>query len=190
MATLLMAGQAWAKASIAEANITGPGLDGGMRIDPPNTEGLWETGIDVVGGLDDARSDSLEELGLTHAGLGPRYLVTYRFEFSDELIRQDLYPYAKSGPVTFTHPDQELTVGVKMRITAGWYQSPTDLFQYLVDHGLPETDPVAPVATGEGADTASRAQTAPWAGIMLVLVGLTLSLAALALRRRGVAGAR
>ncbi|MGH2660187.1 MAG: hypothetical protein ACRDHS_11115 [Actinomycetota bacterium] len=192
ISTVVIGGPASAKASIAEANITGPGLGGGLRIEAPDTEGLWESGIDVAGGLDDTRADSVEELGRTPADLGPTYLVTYRFDFSDVLIRQDLYPYAKGGPVTYAPPAQELTVGVNMQITAGWYQSSLGFFQYLVDHGLPETNPVASVATGEPAsDTAPGARTAPWAGIVVVLVGLAaLSLAALAMRRRVLAGGR
>ncbi len=43
------------------------------RIEAPDTEVLWESGMDVAGGLDDARADSVEELGLTPADLGPRY---------------------------------------------------------------------------------------------------------------------
>ncbi|MGH3116396.1 MAG: hypothetical protein ACRDQ2_04665 [Gaiellales bacterium] len=192
ISTVVIAGPASAKASIAEANITGPGLGGGLRIEALDTEGLWESGIDVAGGLDDTRADSVEELGRTPADLGPRYLVTYRFDFSDVLIRQDLYPYAKGGPVTYTPPGQELTAGVNMPITAGWYQSSLGFFHYLVDHGLPETNPVASVATRERApDTAPGAQTAPWAGIVVVLVGLAaLSLAALAGRRRVLVGGR
>jgi hypothetical protein len=95
-----VAGPAWAKGAIVEANITGPGLGGGMRIEAPDTDGLWESGIDVGGGLDDARSSSIEELGLTRADLGPRYVATYLFDFEpgsqDELIGQDLYPYARA----------------------------------------------------------------------------------------------
>ncbi|HEV8681229.1 MAG TPA: hypothetical protein VGS09_00425 [Actinomycetota bacterium] len=192
ISTVVTAGPASAKASVAEANITGPGLGGGLRIEAPDTEGLWESGIDVAGGLDDTRADSVEELGRTPADLGPRYLVTYRFDFSDVLIRQDLYPYAKGGPVTYTPPGQELTAGVNMPITAGWYQSSLGFFHYLVKHGLPETNPVASVATRERApDTAPGAQTAPWAGIVVVLVGLAaLSLAAVAVRRRVLVGGR
>jgi hypothetical protein len=116
--------------------------------------------------------------------------VTYRFDFSNFLIRQDLYPYAKGGPVTYTPPGQELTAGVNMPITASWYQSSLAFFQYLVDNGLQETNPVASVATrGRASDTAPGAQTAPWVGIVVVLVGLAaLSLAALAVRRWVVVG--
>jgi hypothetical protein len=53
ISTVVIAGPASAKASIAEANITGPGLGSGLRIEAPDTEGQWESGIDVAGGLDD-----------------------------------------------------------------------------------------------------------------------------------------
>jgi hypothetical protein len=191
ISTVVVAGPASAKASLAEANITGPGLGVGMRIEAPETEGLWESGIDVASGLDDTRAESVEEFGLTRADLGPRYLVTYRFHGSDDLIRQDLYPYAKGGAVTYTPPGQELNVGINMSITAGWYQSSLGFFHYLVDHGLPEMNPVASVATRESApDTAPGVRTARWSGIVVVLVGVAaLSLAALVVRRRVLAGA-
>lgn len=190
ISTLVIAGPASAKASIAEAYITGPGLDGGIRLEARETDGLWESGIDVAGGLDDARADAVEDLGLAPAALGPKYLVSYRFEADDDLIRQDLYPYAKGGPVTYTPPGQDVTAGLDMKITAGWYQSSPSFFQYLVDHGLSETKPAAP-GTGEPASDASQiGQTGPLAGIVAALVGLaiTLSLAALAVRRQVLRG--
>ena len=116
--------------------------------------------------------------------------MTYRFDFGDDLIRQELYPYANGGPVTHTPPGQELKAGgvnsLTLPITAGWYQRSLGFFHYLVDQGLPETDPVPAAATRERApDAEPGAQTAPWAGFVVVLVGLTaLSLAALAWRRR------
>jgi hypothetical protein len=57
---------------IAEAHISGPGLDGrGPRICAPATEGMWESGIYVVGALDDARADSIAQLGLTTPNWDP-----------------------------------------------------------------------------------------------------------------------
>ena len=191
ISTVVIAGPASAKASIAGANITGPGLGGGLRIEAPgHGGGLWESGIDVAGGLDDARPNSVEELGLTRGDLGPRYLVSYRFEGWDDPIRQDLYPYAKSGPVTYTPPGQELTVGIRMQIVSGWYRSSPGFLRYLNDQGLPETNPAASTATGEPApDPAPR--TAPWALIVMALVTLAaLSLAAPAVRRRVLARSR
>jgi hypothetical protein len=170
---VVIAGPASAKASIAEANITGPGPGGGGRIEAPDTVGPWESGIDVAGGLDDTRAHSVEELGLSSADLGPRYLVTYRFDHgSDGFVRQDLFPYTKGGPVTYTPPGQEVTAGVNVSITAGWYQSSLGFFHYLADHGLPDRNPVASVATPERAPgTPPEAQTPSWAGIVAVLVG-------------------
>jgi hypothetical protein len=161
------------------------GSKGGILIEAPDTDGLWESGIDVAGGLDDTRADSVEGLGLSPADLRPRYLVTYRF-YGDDLIRQELYPYAKGGPVTYTSPGQEVTAGITMQITAGWYQSSLGFFQYLVDYGLPERNPVAPIGTDEaGPDTAPWARTVLWAGIVVVLVGLAaLALATLVVRHR------
>jgi hypothetical protein len=112
---------------------------------------MWESGIDVVGGLDDARADSIAELGLTAAELGPRYVVIYRFEPSTpaEVGRQELYTYAKGGPVTCPPSGQWLTLQIAEEggpITAGWYQSSLGFFHYLADQGLP--DPVAAAAAG------------------------------------------
>lgn len=191
-----VAGPAWAKADIFEATINGPGLEGGMTIEGPDTDGLWESGIDVEGGLDDARADSIAALGLTRAELGPRYVAVYRFDHDpakpNDLIRQDLYPYAYGGPVTYTQPGQELTGQLSMPIVAGWYRSPLGFFQYLVDHGLPETNPVTAVAGGEpDSDTVPVATTTPWTVIGLTLTGVTaLLLMTATVRRRMMARTR
>jgi hypothetical protein len=194
---LAVAPPAAAKATIAQAQISGPGLGGGgLRISAPATEGMWESGIDVAGGLDDARAGSIAELGLTAVELGPRYVVSYRFDVGPsrpaEIVRQELYPYAKGGPVTYTPPGQRLTGPVGMPITAGWYHSSLGFFQYLVDQGLPETKPVAAAADRESAqDTVPAARSTPWGWIALALAGLVaLSLAAPRLRRRVLAVAR
>ena len=199
ISTVVMAGSASAKADIIEATITGPGLNGELRIRGAATAGLWDSGIDDVGGLDDTRASSVEEWGLTAADLGPRYRVMYRFWGRGEgLIRQDLYPYAKGGPVTYAPPGQKMTVGIEMVITPGWYRAshPCELcgttpfppekaalqfFRYLVDLGLPETNPAPAVATPERApDVAAEIEPAPWP----TLVGL-VGVAALSLILRG-----
>jgi len=194
---LAVATPAAAKATIAQAQISGPGLGGGgLCISAPATEGMWASGIDVAGGLDDARASSIAELGLTAVELGPGYVVSYRFDVGPsrpaELVRQELYPYAKGGPVTSTPPGQRLTGPVGMTITAGWYQSSLGFFQYLVDQGLPETNPVAAAADRQSApDTVPAARSTPWGWIALALAGLVaLSLAAPRLRRHVLAVAR
>lgn len=175
---LAVATPAAAKEMIAEARISGPGLGGGgLHISGQATGRMWESGIDVAGGLDDTRADSIAELGLTAVDLGPRYVVSYQFDVgprTPETVRQELYPYAKGGPVTYTPPGQRLTAGVVMTITAGWYRSSVGFFHYLVDQGLPETSLVAAAAgPGESArDTVPAARSTPWGWIALALAGL------------------
>jgi hypothetical protein len=189
---LAVANPAAAKVMIAEAHISGPGLGGGgLRISGPAVDGMWESGIDVAGGLDDARADSIAELGLTAADLGPKYIVSYRLDVGSkeaETARQELHPYAKGGPVTNTPPGQLLANGRPWEgaIPAGWYQSSAGFFHYLVDQGLPRKNPVAGAAgRGSASGTSQPAQATPWGWIALALVGLVaLSLAAPLLRRR------
>jgi hypothetical protein len=194
---LAIATPAAAKVMIAEAHISGPGLGGGgLRISGPATEGMWDSGIDVAGGLDDTRLDSVVELGLTAAELGPKYVVTYRFDDGStaaEIVRQDLYPYTKGGPITYTPPGQHVAEGLPWGggISAGWYQSSLEFFHYLVDQGLPETNPVVAADRESAPDAAAAAGPTLWGWIALALVGLVaLSVAAPRLRRRVLAAAR
>ncbi len=178
IATVVVAGPASAKVDIAKASIAGPGIEQTLRIEAPDTYGLWDSGIDAEGGLDDARAESVEELGLTVADLGPRYLVTYRFGIGRAM--QELYPYAKGGPVAYTLPDQELGRRSNtpdflrnLPIVSGWYQSDRVFFHYLVDHGLPETNPVPSLAARERTrDIAPGSRTLPWAGIAFLVRSL------------------
>jgi hypothetical protein len=190
-----VAAPASAKGFIAEANISGPGLGGGgsvgggggMKIEASAADRMWElSGASWM----KKREDSVSELGLGPADLGPRYLVTYRYDFGpgreDDLIRQDLYPYADGGPVTFTPPGQVLTGEGMAPIGSGWFQAEPGFFEYLVDEGLAEKNPVAAGATREPAtDSASATRSAPWAWILFGLAGLAaLSLTAPGVRRR------
>lgn len=194
MSTVVIGSPASAKVSIAEATITGPGIGGEIRIGRRHTMSLWEYGIGPIGGApNDARADSVEALGLTPSDLGDRYLVTYRFDpgYRHGPIRQELYPYAEDGPVTFIPPHQKLTglFGDRglLQVIPGWQQSSSSGFLiYLGNHGLPETNSATSAAVGDAAiGTAAEGQTSPYTTAVVVLGGLTaLSLAALAVRRR------
>jgi hypothetical protein len=193
---LAVASPAAAKWTIARAHISGPGLGGDLRISGPAIEGMWHSGIDVAGALDDTRADSAVELGLAAAELGPRYPVTYRIHAGGstavEIVRQELYPYAKGGPVTYTPPGQRIAEDMPWGgvISAGWYQSSLEFFDYLVDQGLPETRPVI-AADHESAPATAPTAATLWGLIALALAGLVaLSVAAVRLRRRVVAVAR
>jgi hypothetical protein len=196
---LAVAGPASAKVpmAIVEANISGPGLGGdggGIRIGPPAADQLWESGI-----VNDSKWASLSEFGVAQSDLGPKYLVTYRVLFAsgpeDQVLRQELYPYAKGGPVTHTPAGQELRSGPdRIPIIAGWYETSPEFLEFLVGHGLPSTNPLAPAAnlaprTEPAADPASG-QPAAWMWMIVGTVGVAaLLLAAPRIRRRVVAGA-
>ena len=64
--------------------------------------------------------------------LGPRYTVTYTVPGPDNdtfVVRQDIYPYAKTGPVTYLAPGQPI---FDMKTRGGWFQAGPDLKQTLV----------------------------------------------------------
>jgi hypothetical protein len=107
--------------------------------------------------------------------LGPKYEVTYTVPGPNNdtfTIRQDIYPYAKEGPVTYLAPGQPV---FDMKTRGGWYQAGPDLKQTLVTAGLPANSPAG------GSDDTSFPTVAV---TMLVLVLLLLSATALLLRRR------
>ncbi len=83
--------------------------------------------------------------------------------------------------MTYTPPGQGLNVGIQMSILAGWYQSSVGFFEYLVDHGLPATNPLATQDLKE--ETPSGAQATRW-WVLLALASAALSLAGLAVRHQ------
>ena len=72
--------------------------------------------------------------------LGPRYTIAWKVPSGGSAIfriRQDLYPYARGGAVTFTKPGQPI-FGTTTR--GGWYRDP-ELKRTLVGLGLASTAP-------------------------------------------------
>lgn len=177
---LVAASPASAKVAIAEARITGPGLEeGGLSIAGQAAEGMWEAGIDVASGLDDARVGSIGALGLPRAELGPRYFVTYRFSdgtAAGAIAQQELYPYANGGPVTYTPRGQFVARGQPWggRITAGWLQSSPEFLRYLVEQGLPETAPQASVSPADRTRQPLVSGGTPWVWMALGVTGLMI----------------
>jgi hypothetical protein len=128
-----------------EASIRGPGLATPLRL-------TWPA---------DGRSDSPMEALVNGAGimqvvfgtqprrilrrpptarLGRRYVVRYLFPRPSgpgDIVRQDLYPFAKGGPVTYTPPGQRI-YGTR-RALGGWFRASVRLRRALVAAGLPRT---------------------------------------------------
>ncbi|HEV2902521.1 MAG TPA: hypothetical protein VGW30_04595 [Gaiellaceae bacterium] len=71
--------------------------------------------------------------------LGPKYTVTYAVPGPNNdtfTIRQDIYPYASPGPVTYMAPGQPI---FDMETRGGWFQAGPELKETLVSAGLPAT---------------------------------------------------
>jgi hypothetical protein len=127
--------------------------------------------------------------------LGPRYTVTWTFPDpaggKDRKVRQQLWPYAAGGPVTFTPAGQPV---LDTTTTGGWYQGFDGLRAQLVELGLPNRQPLAPAATAAPAASApATPQSAPatgsaaWPRVATIVGGLLVlaaAAAAVALRRR------
>jgi hypothetical protein len=70
-------------------------------------------------------------------GLGPRYRATFHWLVGpDETrpIRQELYPFADSGALSFTPPGQKKLGGASR---GGWYKAGPELTLLLIDAGVP-----------------------------------------------------
>jgi hypothetical protein len=96
-------------------------------------------------------------------------------EGQEDELRQDLYPYAASGPVSYMPPGQPF---FGWRKTAGgWFQGGPVLEEALVAAGLPESPPTAPTDDGS---------PVPWSVVALVgVLGIALAVGAgAALQRR------
>jgi hypothetical protein len=182
LALLLPAG-ALAKGPTA-ATITGPGLDKPLKLGGgPNAlaNGRPMEVLMTRGGFFQVAWGGQSRRALAKAptkNLGPKYEVVYVVpgpSGQEDLIRQDLYPHAKGGPVSFTPAGQPF-FGTR-RTLGGWFRAQPVLTSALVAAGLPaRTSPTAPAAGDD---------TVPAFGLWTLLSALALAaIAVLALRRR------
>lgn len=182
---MVLAAPALAKGPSA-AKIAGPGLKGGGISlkssgggDPMSGTTLGD--LTELGGFFPAAYGQAPDPMLRNrpaGSLGPRYTVVYRVPGPDSTtstIRQDLYPYARPDPLTYTKPGQSFWGG-QQGTHGGWFVAPHALKARLVAAGLPETPP----AGSAGNDWAPAWGTTTAAAIALLLVALTL----VAYRRR------
>ena len=106
--------------------------------------------------------------------LGPRYTIVWVLPTPTgrSRLRQDVYPYAKPYPVTYTRPGQPFYNG--MRTHGGWYEGYLELKRALAAAGLPARAP----STGGSTPT--------WAIALPAVAGVLVlgALGALGLRRR------
>lgn len=172
-----------------EATITGPGLAAPVHVGGIGEDGEPASG-EPLGALADGSgffavaygAEPSAVLDERPAGdLGPRYAITWVVPgpAGEETLRQDLYPYADGGPVTFMAPDLVVLDG--MRTAGGWFRGGAALTGALDELGLPDEAPVV--------DPAPRG-LAGWivpAVVVVLLAGVAAASAAWSSRRRSAA---
>ena len=167
----------------AEAIITGPGLAKPLKLGGPNdwAEGSPMAELTTRAGFFQVAWGGQPGRTLTESPttrLGPRYDVVYLVpgpSGRDDRIRQELYPFAKGGAVTFMAPGQRFFD--TRRTLGGWFRVVPPLTPTLVAAGLPR--PKDPAEQTGGGRQSESARAWPVAAILLIL-----GVAAVALRRR------
>jgi len=138
-----------------EAKISGPGFSKTIRVanldrweSSPLSHLTFESGF-FPAAMGQQPDPMLP--GRPSGKLGPRYTVVWLVPAgaSTHHVRQELYPYARGGAVTYMKPGQPI---FEQTTRGGWYQA-TGLKQTLVSVGLPAR---APKASG-GSSNASLA---------------------------------
>jgi hypothetical protein len=209
LAVLMMAGPAAAKGA-DQATITGPGISTPIVVggdgEPGSTEGLGQLG-DASGlfvamfGPDSSGAMALSSTAPT-GPLGPRFELTYRVPGGNpkpDTLKQDAYPLAAGGPVTFTAAGQPV---LGTRTTGGWYRAPDTFRSLLTSLGVPgltaaEATPnrLQPTSVANAANAANAANTANvgtvapshrtrWLVIAAGAIGVCVAVMVVALLRR------
>jgi hypothetical protein len=137
------------------ASIDGPGTGGGININGDGESGGTPLGdLTQLAGFFPATFGQEPDPMLQSrpkGDLGPKYTITYTVpgpNNESDKIRQDLYPYAEGGPVTYTKPGQPFFGTEHTR--GGWYQSPPVLLDTLVAAGLPKLAPSGSSTSDDG----------------------------------------
>jgi hypothetical protein len=141
---------ALAKGAI-KASISGPGIGAGIRLN-----GIGEPGSGTrLGDLAEQSGFFAQAYGMEPdpvlasrptADLGPRYVVRYTMEPGDRsIVTQDVYPFARRGPVTFM-PGEQTFYGTEST-RGGWFRASTELRDTLIAIGLPRVRPQSSLST-------------------------------------------
>jgi hypothetical protein len=165
------------------AEMSGPGDGGGITFTGGGESGGTPLGdLTQLGGFFALTFGQEPDPTLTSrptGDLGPKYTITYTVPGpNNELdkLKQDIYPYAPGGPVTYMKPGQKFFGTEETR--GGWFKAAPVLKDTLVQAGLPKIAP-----SGSASDDSSLLS----AELLSAMIGAALLLAAatvLFLRRR------
>ena len=177
----------------SEATIEGPGLDGAVAIPGDGEGGGTTLGrlVELSGFFPSVFEQTPNPMLDTKPDveLGPGYIVRYVMpgpEGQTSILEQELYPYARPYPVSYTKPGQPFWGATSQDAAArrdgqhtfgGWYVSTAELKQTLAAVGLPVQAPAA--------DDGGFWSSTP--NVIGVIAGIAAALLALALvfRRTG-----
>jgi hypothetical protein len=145
VAALTLPATALAKGPSA-ASMDGPGGGGGITFTGDGESGGTSLGdlTQQAGFFPAAFGQQPDPMlaGRPRGDLGPKYTITYTVPGpSNEVdkLRQDIYPYAESGPATYMEPGQKFFGTEQTR--GGWFQGDSLLKETLVSAGLPASAP-------------------------------------------------
>ena len=141
-AVVVLVGTGTAAAKFTNSKITVDDADG---VTVATTQGRRVMDRISLGILNVSRRNRVER----PETLGPAYALTYHFDVADdrgprtETAEQILYPFASSGPIVRTEPDEgfDMTYG-PVRFASGWYEVPPFVIAELQNLGLPATEPL------------------------------------------------
>jgi hypothetical protein len=194
MVTVGIAIGSWASPAAAkgpdQATITGPGLD-----EPIVVTGWGEPGSggDLAGLADGSGLFGVmfeSGVGLLPEApdgpLGARVEIAYRVPDgtpAGSTVRQDLYPLAQGGPLTYTEAGQAV-FGSTTR--GGWYRTPASFVRVLEQLGLPNSAQAQPPVEQDTPEQAvsQTSPSIPWLPIGGVVLVAVVALAAVLLGRR------
>ena len=164
----------------SEASIDGPGLSEAVPLTGGEGTGSLGAFLQSGGFFAAVFRRELDPMQDTRpkGELGPKYVVTYVMpgpNNEEDVLLQDVYPYATPEPVTYMEPGQRFYTTEETR--GGWFVGLHGMKETLVEAGLPESPPAA-----DGDE-----RSFPWTVVAaLVAAGALLATAfgALARRRR------
>jgi LPXTG-motif cell wall-anchored protein len=141
VALLVLPATAQAKGA-SKATLGGGGLPGPVTIGGNGESGsgdLLARLAEQTGAYAAMYEDGGQQLDAARPSgdLGPRYLVTYTIPSpagGEDAVRQELYPFAVAGPVSFTTAGQHFMDN--MQTKGGWYHTPASLTETLAALGV------------------------------------------------------
>lgn len=192
-AAVVTAGPALAKGA-TKAMITGPGLARPIIVadaGEPGQSGKLATLAEQSGlftvlfGASTIGPETAVPSPPPHAALGPRYALVYTVPGVEPQpgerygrLRQDLYPHAIGGPLTYTPPGQH---GFTQQLPAtGWLRADPALVRTLTQLGLPAASKPASVRP-HPADPPGASATPDRSGVPTWPIGIAAGLVAAAI---------